>query len=152
MYPRSLCRQIAFLIAVLCLAAFAPALAGPISPLYFTTGGTPPGFVGVLQGSAVLNLWPASVPLEGAIALPGSVRTMGLVGGNGSEYTFAGVPTGVTYVGPGFGWWYDGTTDGTYNYSVDGQIGGGIPLQRHLGQSHAAVRHQPVLVLHGNYI
>lgn len=120
MYPTSLCRRVACLVAVLCLATFAPALAGPISPLYFTML-SGPGFVGELQGSAVLNLWSQSVGGENAIALPGSVRTMS--SGGGAEYTFAGVPTGVTYIGPGFGNWRDGTTDGAYNYSVDGSMG-----------------------------
>lgn len=116
MPPRVSSRQIACLIAVLYLARSAPAVAGPVSPLYFTLGtGAAPGFVGELQGSAVLNLWPVSYLWETALALPGSVRTMGFLGGNGSEYTFAGLPTGVTYTGPGFGNWYDGTTDGTYN-------------------------------------
>jgi hypothetical protein len=119
MTPRVSCRQIACLISLLCLAVSVPAVAGPVSPLYFTMigGGD---FVGELQGSAVLNLWPQSVGLESAIALPGSVRTMPLVGwgSNGAEYTFTGVPTGVTHPGPGFGPWIDGTTDGTYNYAV----------------------------------
>jgi hypothetical protein len=104
---------------------------GPLSGLYLTAADQRMNWV--VQGNSVLNSWTqACVPNcdqagESAIALPGSIRTLGAeYPVAGSEYTFAGVPTGVKYPyplqDPHF---YDGTTDGSHNFSVD-YIAGGV--------------------------
>jgi hypothetical protein len=75
----------------------------------------------VVQGPAVLNSWTQDSLAESAIALPGSIRTLGVgspVVLPGSEYTFAGVFTGVKYPNV-IGEVLDGTTDGIHNYTAD---------------------------------
>jgi hypothetical protein len=113
------------------IAFTAPAFAdGPIQQLYLTAGDQRTNWV--VQGSSVVNSFQqncapfCSIGGESAIALPGSVRTLGDTNDlPGSEYTFAGVPTGVKYPYPVQGVnFYDGTTDGTHNYSVDWLAGG----------------------------
>jgi hypothetical protein len=114
----------------LCAAAQAQ---GPISPYYLTAGDE--GMNWVVQGNAVVNSWAQAHPEEGgeyAIAVSSTVRTLG--NGNqgfsgpshvGSEYTLGGVFTGTTYPYPvPNAAFYDGTTDGTHNYSVDYGNGG----------------------------
>ena len=81
----------------------------------------------VEQGGAVINQWTqannACCLGEYALAVSGDIRT--LANGNnssglGSQYTLGGTYTGTTYPYPVSGAaFYDGTTDGTHNYSVD---------------------------------
>jgi len=131
-------------VARLCVVAFMiawkPALAGPTSAYYLTAGDqflTPgnPGMNWVVQGDSVIDSWVQHHPeLDGeyAIAVSGTVRTLGNGTFNrhhaGSEYTLAGVYTGTDFpyppVGPNVAF-YDGTTNGSANFSVD-YIGGGV--------------------------
>ena len=58
---------------------------------------------------------------ESALAVAGDVRTMaygGLGSIQGYQYDLSGSYLGTTYAWNGPGSWYDGTTDGTKNYSV----------------------------------
>jgi hypothetical protein len=76
----------------------------------------------VVQGTSVINTWVKTDQQESPIAVIDTVRTsnqayQGYGPRQGAEYTLAGVLTGATY--PGYWEHYDGTTDGTYNYSVD---------------------------------
>jgi hypothetical protein len=122
------------LFAFLLVAGLAtPALAsGPIGTYYLTAGDQNTNWA--VQGPNVVLQQPQNcAPFCGlggeyAIALDASVRTLGNGNGlllPGSEYTYGLVPTGVKYPYPvanaGF---YDGTQDGTHNYSVDFRAGG----------------------------
>jgi len=113
------------LFAFLLVAGLAtPALAsGPIGTYYLTAGDT--GMNWAVQGPNVVLQHPQNcAPFCGlggeyAIALDASVRTLG----NspfipGSEYTYGLVATGVKYAYPVNAHFYDGTQDGTHNYSV----------------------------------
>lgn len=109
------------------LATTAAAQAGPISAYYLTAGDS--GTNWILQGTSAIS-FPQAHPGnlgEYGIAVSGDVRTIG--NGNdqinlGAQYTLAGVYTGTDYPYPLSGAaFYDGTTDGTSNYSVD--IGSG---------------------------
>ena len=91
------------------------------SRLYVTAGDN--GLNSVLQGGAVVQQF-SQQSNEYAIAVYGDVRT--LYNGNpgnrgvGAQYTLGGTFTGTTYAYPvGAALFYDGTTDGNYNYSVD---------------------------------
>jgi hypothetical protein len=108
--------------------AIAPtvAVAGPLSPYYVTAGDQ--GHNYILQGNTatLFNQANAANGGEYAIAVTDTVRTLG--NGNagqhglGSQYTLAGVYTGVNYTYPASlsaTAFYDGTSDGRSNYSVD---------------------------------
>lgn len=119
--------------AALSLVSAGEAQAGPLSAYYLTAGDQ--GQNWVVQGAAVVNNWAQANPQEFgeyAIAVTDAVRTLGNggqgFGGSshpGSEYTLGGVYTGVDYAYPvpdeAF---YDGTSDGTFNYSVSYREGG----------------------------
>ena len=95
------------------------------SPYYLSAGDQ--NNMSVVQGGTVINQWTQANNLcclgEYALAVSGDIRT--LANGNqstglGSQYTLGGVYTGTTYAYPVSGAaFYDGTTDGTHNYSVD---------------------------------
>jgi hypothetical protein len=108
-------------LAALALFASAAAEAGPISPLYITTGS---GTVYVIQGDAVINSWNTS-PEEYALAVDTTVKiaSQGHPTGMGREYSLNGTPTGQTYLTTPC-CLRDGSTDGTSNYAVG--HGGGI--------------------------
>jgi len=115
---------------VLGCAAFLPILhAGPISVYYVTAGDETTNWA--LQGSGVVNSWTQNFTGGGgeyAIAVPGSIRTLGNGNsgdqGPGSDYTLGGTFTGTTYNYPvGGPLFYDGTSDGTNNYAVDFSTG-----------------------------
>ena len=112
---------------ILTLASSAHAQ-GPVSKLYVTAGDQATNWI--LQGTTATSFaQQAPGTDEYAIAVNSTVRTLG--NGNydtgiGAEYTLAGVYTGTNYAYPTSGVaFYDGTTDGTYNYSVD-YSGGGV--------------------------
>jgi hypothetical protein len=122
-------------LAVLAASLFgaASALAGPTSALYLTAGDE--GTNWIIQGTTATSFAQAhtSVGGEYAIAVSGTVRTLGngncngTACGLGSQYSLAGVATGTSYTYPALtASFYDGTTDGTHNYAVDfrGATGG----------------------------
>jgi hypothetical protein len=123
-------KNLALLIAAFIMCA--EALADPLSPYYLTAGDN--GMNWVVQGNAVINSWSQQHPEnlgEYAIAVASHVRTLG--NGNpssrhpGSEYTLAGIYTGTDFPYPvANAAFYDGATDGTHNYSVDYESGGGV--------------------------
>jgi hypothetical protein len=108
--------------------------AGPVSPYYLTAGDQ--GTNWVVQGSAVVNSFTQHHPEdtgEYAIAVTDTIRTLGT--GNvalgripphpGSEYTLAGTYTGIDFPYPNpSNAFFDGATDGRFNYSVDYYAGG----------------------------
>jgi hypothetical protein len=90
---------------------------GPVSVLYATAPGM--GKMYVIQGENVINTWVKYNSGESPIAVMDTIRTSNQSWGGqpGAEYTLSGIFTGTTY--PGYWEHYDGTTDGSYNYSVD---------------------------------
>ena len=108
----------AVLTLVLCGASIA--VSGPVSEYYLTAGDQ--GRNHVVQGSNVNRTWEqVTSSIEYAIAVPGTIRTLGVGSGalgRGAEYMLDGTPTGTTY-SHSLGGVYDGTTDGTYNYTWD---------------------------------
>ena len=104
-------------------------LAGRVLPAqtsaYYLTAGDQ-GNITVLQGGTVINSWGTTTYCEYPIAVSGDVRTAGCgSGGQGAQYTLGGTFTGTTYSNSAPGCMYDGTTDGTSNYTAD-YCGGGI--------------------------
>lgn len=102
------------------------AQAGPVSPYYLTAANNTPQVdnIFVVQGNSIINSFPQHHQAEeSAIAVTDTVRTLGVGGGNGgpgSQYTLSGTYTGVDYAYPAStGIFYDGTSDGTFNYSVN---------------------------------
>jgi len=102
---------------VLLAVAAGAAQAGPVSEYYLTAGDQ--GQNWVLQGSSS-SMSGQVHGAEYAIAVDGDVRTFGYTGGQGSQYTLGLVPTGIDYNAPSASVdsFFDGTTDGTFNYSV----------------------------------
>ena len=102
---------------------------GPLSPYYLDDGNST---IYVVQGTSVVASFPMAYGkgvAEGALAVAnGTVRTRGsdlrfnpgLINLAG-VYTLTGNPTGYDYATPysGSGRYYDGTSDGYYNYFVD---------------------------------
>jgi hypothetical protein len=90
---------------------------GPVSELYLNASNNVA--IWVVRGSSIVRSWPRHGPsAASAIAVEETVRTASVYGG--VEYTLDGTPTGLVFPG-----WtfppdvYDGTSDGTYNYSWD---------------------------------
>lgn len=90
---------------------------------YFMFSGDQATF-SVVQGGVVLRTWgvaPGTAQFQYPLAIRDTIRTMGANAGDiGAEYDLFGKDLGVRYVhppGPIRCW--DGTTDGTYNYSID---------------------------------
>ena len=104
----------------------ASASAGAQTSKYYLTAGDQ-HTNSVLQGGNLLQQWTQANNGAGlgeyAIAVGGDVRTLANGGnrtGLGSQYTLSGVYTGTTYAYPvANAAFYDGATDGTFNYSVD---------------------------------
>ena len=102
--------------------------AGPLSPLYLSTGST----VEVLQSTTILDSW-STGEQEYSIAVQGTVRTWSQ--GNpvlsllGHEYTLDGIPTGASYPNSVGCCFRDGTTDGQFNYAVR-QVAGDDEIYR----------------------
>ena len=98
-----------------------PAGSGPVSKLYLTAGEQGHNFI--IQGSTVTQS-NVAVGKEYAIAVSGDVRTLipsseGSTGGANYDLNFT--DTGGRYTST-FNF-FDGTTDGTHNYSVNYNIG-----------------------------
>ncbi len=115
--------------ATVCLGALSARATGPTSELYLTPN---QNSVVAIQGANVLfNV--AQSPVgnsQSPVAVNSTVRTLALSSFNGhvgGEYSLStGAPTSVTYPFPaasGSAVLYDGTTDGTYNYSLDFNTG-----------------------------
>lgn len=106
------------------------ATAGPLSEYYITSGDQ--RTIHVIQGNSVNRSWGMVGTTRGGeypiAVLNGFVRTADSTGnrGVGAEYTTAGVPTGNTYpwAFPGGSSFWDGTTDGQFNYAWDFSNGG----------------------------
>jgi hypothetical protein len=73
------------------------------------------------QAGAVIGSWTQGVTGESAIAVASDIRSIGVEGGfQGSRYTLLGVDTGQRFSNPVSGsLLYDGTSDGTNNYTID---------------------------------
>ena len=97
--------------------------AGPISQLYLIAGRDAKGMV--VQGTQVLRTWALPHAYEYAVAVQDTVKTMGdNPSYNGSEYSLTGTRLQtITTTGSPDGLYYDGTTDGTYNYALDYKYG-----------------------------
>jgi len=75
----------------------------------------------VVQNGSVVRSWNTLNAGENAVAVAGTIRTAGnywVNSGQGAEYDLNGNPLGPTYTIIGGGNWFDGATDGEYNYSV----------------------------------
>jgi hypothetical protein len=95
---------------VACPAIFA----GPISTYYLTAGDQTTNWI--IQGDTAQSS-SQQYYQEYAIAVSGGqVRTLG--GNGGALYDLSFVYQGVDYTGPDYTF-YDGTSDGTYNYAVN---------------------------------
>jgi hypothetical protein len=109
------CKAASLIVCV--LATQAVTFAGPVRPLYLSTGSD----ISVIQGISVVDSW-ATGEQEYTIAVDTTVRTWSQ--GNpvlsllGREYQLDGTPTGVTFPN-GVGCCFrDGTTDGQFNYAI----------------------------------
>jgi len=98
--------------------------AGPVSNYYVTAGDQ--GTNWILQGTSATSFaqaHPGNFGEYGIAVSGGSVRTLGNANDQvnfGAQYTLGGTYTGVDYSYPLSGAaFYDGTTDGVHNYSVD---------------------------------
>ena len=86
---------------------------------YYLTGGTT---LWTLQGTGDTSVTTQSND-EYNIAVDGDIRTTQYrSSGAGYQYSLNSVPTGTTYPGTWLGF-FDGTTDGTHNYTVDWDTG-----------------------------
>lgn len=104
-------RQLVLLLLFLCV----PLAAGPVSDYYLTNGDG--GLNWLIQGDAATS-YAQGTSVEYPIAVSGGqVRTLSVVAG-GSLYDLDFTLLGTPYARPGY-YFYDGTSDGTYNYSVD---------------------------------
>ncbi len=118
-------RTHANVIVIAALLAASASASAQTSKYYVTAGDQHTNFV--LQGGSVYQQWTQANSLttlgEYAIAVRGDVRTLS---NNvlGSKYTLTGVYSGTTYAAPVAGAvFYDGATDGIFNYSVDFNTG-----------------------------
>lgn len=125
---RGLC-SIALGIAIaLCVSR---AQAQPLGDWY----GTMSNFGGPRQASIIggaLSISPATAHYESPIAVFGDVRTMGFYPTTtGAQYDLAGTALGPTYTHPAnLQSTFDGTTDGTWNYTVEVKTGNVYQLDR----------------------
>lgn len=106
--------------ALACLSTIS--LAGPVSTLYVTSDFNSTSKTYVIQGNAIVSSFSNPTGRESAIAVDGDVRTMGDNGGTtGSRYDLAGnlLAASVYSTPAGIANFYDGTTDGKYNYTID---------------------------------
>jgi len=101
-----------------------PVRSDPVSAYYITSPGLNTNYH--LQGSSIINSWTQELPMnESGIAISGgTIRTISYISGEtGGEYDLAGNYTGNNYAAPQ-DFFYDGTSDGTYNYTVSYSSGG----------------------------
>jgi hypothetical protein len=118
--------------SLLAIGAQAAPFTGPVSPYYLDN--YEDQTIYVVQGTSVINSFPWAYSAgngagynEGNLAVTNVVTTNGF-GSYGSpdtagQYTLGGTPTGVGHIGqptPGtvYEYEYDGTSDGTHNYTV----------------------------------
>ncbi|HOX36661.1 MAG TPA: PEP-CTERM sorting domain-containing protein [Candidatus Brocadiia bacterium] len=104
------------LVLLLLATCLSSAWADPISSYYLTAD----NFDFEVQGAAVVNTWATQAPqMEYPIAISGGTikTTSHMLGITGAEYDLAGNYTGNNYVAT-LDQCYDGTSDGTYNYTV----------------------------------
>src|SRR5262245_24052378 len=111
---------------VLAVAAGAAPVLAQTDSLYMVDGfGS--GIMYVSQGGTITNSWRLFTGSgnESPVAVGSTVRTMGYSSGlGGAEYTLGGTFTGNTYTNStGYSQTYDGTTDGSRNYTVDYSTG-----------------------------
>jgi hypothetical protein len=108
---------------VICIGLAPGVSAGPISELYLSDSSS----VFVVQGNSVVRSWTKQTTGDHAIAVDGSVKTIGYTSGaQGHEYTLAGVQTGLTATNTLGYAFLDGTTDGSHIYSPHYNNGGEI--------------------------
>ena len=111
-------------LALAVLGAFNAHAAGPTSELYITVNGQ--ALAGI-QGTSVLFNVAESSSNQSPLAVNSTVRTLGIRNGTtGGEYSLTGTATGTTYAFPaglGSDSFYDGTTDGSFNYAWDFSTG-----------------------------
>lgn len=106
--------------AVVLLMNVQSASAGPISQWYVNSSDA--HRIDVIQGNSIVETINTAQSTIQAfpIAVLNTIRTMGSISGRaGAEYALAGTPTGSTYSfgGPANSSYWDGTTDGSYNYA-----------------------------------
>jgi PEP-CTERM motif len=106
-----------FLISGLALAgSIAQAQSGPGANYYMTAGDQSQNWT-ALGGTATMGT--QALGGEYNIAVSGDLRTTGNFNSNlGQQYNLSMISTGTTYAGSWQGL-YDGTTDGSRNYSID---------------------------------
>jgi hypothetical protein len=106
---------------LLALLLALPLTAGPISPLYLTVDGVAYSATLRVQGDTLLDFQLHHTNQQFAIAISGDqLRTLGYRGLPGSLYNLNLEYQGTDYANPDATYaFYDGTSDGTYNYSVD---------------------------------
>ena len=119
--PRSLRRAALLLAAGIALAGAARTTSAALmSEYYLTDFGTDKVYV--LQGTNIVRSWSITPDTMSPIAVKDTVRLSSINNTNvGREYSIQGLATGVTFpasASPPLYIW-DGTTDGTYNYTVD---------------------------------
>jgi hypothetical protein len=110
-------------IALFCVCSASTALGGPIGLMYANNHGT--NNIDVIQGTGIIATWTTGFAASNkqVLAVDSTVRTMGWYSPGGGEFTLDGTKTALTTgseptIGPWESYSYDGTTDGTYNYSV----------------------------------
>jgi hypothetical protein len=122
----------------LLFASSTVAATGPTSTLYLMNygefgGGTVVG-LDLIQGNT-FSAFPTGNPVDICIAASGDIRTYGYVPGqSGSRFSLAGSPLpGGPYLNTYGNQMHDGTSDGSYNYSVDYVTGDVIQFNRNWG-------------------
>ena len=129
--------SVVFALVLLAGTAQAGVFTGPTSEYYLANYNI--ARIDVVQGTSVVRSFAANAGSgnlhDGRLAVTSTVNTTGFGSyygaASGGQYSLAGVPTGVVYPAsptPGFSteFTFDGTSDGTHNYSVHDMQNGGI--------------------------
>lgn len=99
-----------------------PLIGGPISTYYLTDGDSRTNWI--ILGNTAQSYSQHNPAGEYPLAVSGlQVRTLSMPGSGGSLYDLGFTYLGTDYSSPGGYAFYDGTSDGTYNYSVDFSTG-----------------------------
>ena len=121
--------------SVLCTSV---AYAGPVSNYYVSVNSNT---IKVVNGNSVVNSWQTANSGEWAVNVYGDVRTnpAGQNAGHGSQYSLAGIYSGVTYQEEVANYQDtdDSTTDGAYNYTVSYSTGDVIRTDRTFQNAHS---------------
>ena len=136
-------------------ATAAPVFTGPTSAYYLDAYGSSHSTIYVVQGASVIRSFTTSYGsspyAEGNLAVSNVVTTNGFGSGNGSlgtagQYSLTGTPTGVSHVAQATPTYtneqtFDGTSDGTHNYTVQftATQGGGAVIQTGANWQNPAV-------------